>query len=85
MAVLLKRSKGGVPGECPYGCCTDVYGRNVKHTRRRIKRAEKRNALRDARREVEDARLARVAEESNERARMQEDRYRESQKASLSA
>lgn len=59
MAVSLKRSKGGVPGECPYGCCTDVYGRNVKHTRRRIKRAEKRNALRDARREVEDARSER--------------------------
>ena len=42
MAVLLKRSTGGVPPECPYGCCTEVYGRNVVKVRRRMKRASER-------------------------------------------
>ena len=30
MSVLLKRSLGGLPQECPYGCCTPIYGKNVK-------------------------------------------------------
>lgn len=43
MSVLLKRG-GGVarfPHECPYGCCTPVYGKNVKNVRRAIKRGER--------------------------------------------
>lgn len=42
MSVLLKRSSGVIRNECKYGCCTDVYGKNVKHVRRRIRRVENR-------------------------------------------
>ena len=43
MSVLLKRSLGGLPKECPYGCCTPIYGKNVKLVRRQVRRREKRD------------------------------------------
>ncbi len=40
MAVMLKRSaEAHIPAECVYGCCTTVYGKNVRKVRRRVKRA----------------------------------------------
>lgn len=41
MAVVLKRSEKHMPQECRYGCCTEVYGKNVKRIRRRIKHGGK--------------------------------------------
>lgn len=42
MSVLLKRSDGALNvDECPYGCCTILYGSHVKHIRRSIKRRER--------------------------------------------
>lgn len=43
MSVMMKRSEKNhaFPLECQYGCCTPVYGKNVKHVRRQIKRSEK--------------------------------------------
>lgn len=39
MAIIIKRSEmGGIRNECVYGCCTDVYGKNVPKVRRRLKR-----------------------------------------------
>lgn len=42
MSVILKRSESlHIPRECPYGCCTVLYGKSVPIIRRRAKRAEK--------------------------------------------
>lgn len=43
MAVSLKRSDktGLIPIECAYGCCTEMYGKNVPHIRRSVKRSER--------------------------------------------
>lgn len=43
MSVMMKRSEKNkaFPLECPYGCCTPVYGKNVKNVRRSVKRSEK--------------------------------------------
>lgn len=50
MAVLIQRSKTThIPQECVYGCCTSVYGKNVKKVRRTIKRAENQTWKRDVR------------------------------------
>lgn len=44
MSVLLKRSSGALNvDECPYGCCTILYGRNVRLIRRSVKRREQRD------------------------------------------
>lgn len=55
-------------------------GLSKKHLFHAIRSRRSQQAYRD-----EGVRLAQVAEESNERARMQEDRYRESQKEHQSA
>lgn len=47
MAVLIKRSEAPVGMECPWRCCTEVYGKNVKKIRRAIKRREARAWRRD--------------------------------------
>lgn len=50
MSVALKRSeanRGVIPPECPYGCCTSVYGRNVKRVRREVKRKDNEQFRRD--------------------------------------
>ena len=42
MSVLLKRSEAGLGlNECPYGCCTPLYGKNVNFIRRTLKRRER--------------------------------------------
>lgn len=43
MSVVIKRSDktNAVPRECPYGCCTTIYGKNTKRVRRNIKRRER--------------------------------------------
>ena len=43
MSVLIKRSNktNAIPNECPYGCCTTIYGKNTKRVRRNIKRRER--------------------------------------------
>lgn len=43
MSVIIKRSDktGAIPNECPYGCCTTIYGKNTKRVRRNIKRRER--------------------------------------------
>lgn len=46
MAVSLKRSEGVCPPECKYGCCTEMYGKNVKKMRRRARRATERETQR---------------------------------------
>jgi hypothetical protein len=38
MAHTLKRSDKHMAQECRYGCCTEVYGKGIKLTRRRVKR-----------------------------------------------
>ena len=44
MSVLLKRSTGALNlCECPYGCCTILYGQHVRKLRRSAKRRERRN------------------------------------------
>lgn len=51
MSIVLKRSQEQFcPPECVYGCCTEVYGKNVKFLRRQAKRASNqkfRRQLRD--------------------------------------
>lgn len=49
MAVCLKRSEGVVPPECPYGCCTPVYGKNVRFIRRTAKRRSRQDFKRSIR------------------------------------
>ena len=42
MSVLLKRSDGALRvDECPFGCCTILYGSHVKSIRRTVKRRER--------------------------------------------
>lgn len=50
MSVLIKRSSSAtsIPAECPYGCCTEVFGKNVKHVRRSAKRRDRREWKREA-------------------------------------
>lgn len=50
MSVMMKRSEknDAFPLECQYGCCTTVYGKNVKKVRRTIKRSEKQKWKREA-------------------------------------
>lgn len=41
MSVLIKRSVSSIGvAECPYGCCTPIYGKSTKRMRRLIKRSE---------------------------------------------
>ena len=49
MSVVLKRSEKHMPQECRYGCCTEVYGKNVKLFRRRIKHSGKNSFKREVR------------------------------------
>lgn len=51
MSVTLKRSEGVTPPECPYGCCTDLYGKNVKNVRRIAKRRSERKWKKELRSE----------------------------------
>lgn len=46
MAVSMKRSDGICPPECEYGCCTEIYGKNVKAVRRRIRKRARQEARR---------------------------------------
>ena len=56
MSVIIKRSEGVVGvNECSYGCCTPVYGKNVKKIRRTAKRAENQKVRKDIEREVRDS------------------------------
>lgn len=49
MAVCLKRSEGVTPPECPYGCCTQLYGKNVRFLRRSAKRRDRQKFRRSVR------------------------------------
>lgn len=51
MAVSLKRSTPDmcILNECEYGCCTDVYGKNVRRIRRQVRRVGERNFRRELR------------------------------------
>ncbi len=49
MATMLKRSLGVTPPECTYGCCTQLYGKNVPLVRRSAKRREKQRFKRELR------------------------------------
>lgn len=51
MAVTLKRSNktGLIPNECPYGCCTEMYGRNIPNIRRSVKRSDNQRFRKDLR------------------------------------
>lgn len=50
MSVLLKRAEGVIPNECHYGCCTELYGKNVP----KYRRTAKRRSRQEFRREVRD-------------------------------
>lgn len=47
MSVILKRSNGVIGDECPYRCCSSLYGRHVKPMRRKVKRSERQQWKRD--------------------------------------
>ena len=56
MAVLLKKSSGPRATalcECRWGCCSEVYGKNVKRVRRRLRHVEKSTWKRQIRKEFQ--------------------------------
>lgn len=57
MSVLLKRSTEAMSilPECPYRCCSEVYGKNVKNVRRQVKRKDRNNWKKEVQREMDNS------------------------------
>lgn len=54
MSVLLKRSTEvmAIRPECPWRCCSDVYGKHVKALRRQVKQKDRNKWKNEVRQEI---------------------------------
>lgn len=54
MSVLLKRSTEvmAIRPECPWRCCSDVYGKHVKSIRRQVKQKDRNKWKSEVRQEL---------------------------------